>query len=103
MTQPDHAALNRDKLAAAKLWLISDPTETRTGAQTADLPYLAHALYALIPVASSDVETMSPDQYWRIYGNPRWLTQAPIEDVAAAMVHSLWHLLSDHALRAHEK
>ena len=42
--------LDLDKLAAAKLWLISESTGSSTAADTPrDQPYLAHALYALVP------------------------------------------------------
>ena len=67
-----------DRLAAAKLWLISDPrTPARRRGRTArGLPYLAHALYALTPVLTPEVARMTCDEYWRVYVNTDWL-EAP--------------------------
>lgn len=92
---PSHA----DRLAAAKLWLIST---TASGGSEAprDLPYLAHALYALVPVPSTAVITMSCDQYWRIYVNTGWLETASVPAIGAELAHLSWHLLHDHAARA---
>jgi len=81
-----------DKLAAAKLWLVSE--------QTKNLPYLSHALFALTPVASTDVDTMSVDERWRIYVNPSWLTSVDVPSLGAELAHAAWHLLHDHPNRA---
>ena len=93
-----------DRLAAAKLWLVSqgrEPHDQRHGhEQPRDLPYLAHALYALIPVPANDIVTMTCDEHWRIYLNLDWLATAPIRDIAAELAHLTWHLLHDHADRA---
>lgn len=86
--------MNRDRLAAAKLWLVSEPT--------ADLPYLAHALFALVPVASPEVPTMSVDERWRLYVNDDWLSVAEVPEVARELAHLVWHLLAEHADRAHD-
>jgi predicted metal-dependent peptidase len=94
------AATDLDRIAAAKLWLVS-----RTGLGVdapRDLPYLAHALYALIPVMSSSVPRIACDEYWRLYVNPSWLADASTRDVAAELVHVTWHLLHDHANRARD-
>ncbi len=81
-----------DKLSAAKLWLVSE--------QTKNLPYLSHALFALTPVASTDVETVTVDEHWRIYVNPSWLIDVDVPELGAALAHMVWHLLHDHADRA---
>ncbi|HQR28618.1 MAG TPA: hypothetical protein PLP61_16360, partial [Nocardioides sp.] len=86
--------MNLDRLAAAKLWLVSE--------QTADLPYLAHALYALVPVACGDVPTMTVDEQWRLYVNPDWLATAPVPVVGHELAHLAWHLLAEHADRARD-
>ncbi|MEQ7845765.1 vWA domain-containing protein [Nocardioides kribbensis] len=86
--------LDTDRLAAAKLWLISE--------ETADLPYLAHALYALVPVATTDVATISADELWRVYVNPAWLAATDIKGVGAEFLHAAWHLLQEHATRARD-
>ncbi len=95
------AASDADRLSAAKLWLIS-PSGERGDGSPRDLPYLAHALYALIPVPSDTVSTMTCDEYWRVYVNPTWLQTAPVPDIAAQLVHLTWHLLHDHAGRARD-
>lgn len=94
--------LTLDKLAAAKLWLISDTRASRSRGpgEPPGLAYLAHALYALVPVFSTDVETMSVDTSWRVYVNPGWLDEAAAPEVAAELAHVVWHLLLDHAGRA---
>lgn len=81
-----------DAVAAAKLWLVSE--------QTAGLPYLARGLYALVTVETDDVRTLSADEHWRLYVNPTWVVTAPVDRVARALAHQLWHLLLEHADRA---
>jgi predicted metal-dependent peptidase len=92
------------KLAAAKLWLVSPPPGSPGRGAAADrprdLPYLSHALYALVPVPSADVPVMTCDQWWRVYVNEAWLASATVPDVARELAHAVWHLLSDHATRA---
>jgi hypothetical protein len=94
------AVTDLDRLAAAKLWLVSragvGPDAPR------DLPYLAHALYALVPVLSTSVPRVSCDEYWRVYVNPSWLASASTRAVAAELTHVTWHLLHDHADRARD-
>lgn len=93
--------LDRDAatvLAAAKLWLVSTESPTTCG----DLPYLASALYALIPVPSGRVTTMTTDEHWRLYVNTRWVRSTDIEIVAARMAHLVWHVLADHGARARD-
>jgi predicted metal-dependent peptidase len=85
------ADLDLDRLAAAKLWL--------TSAQ-GDLPYLSTAVYALHAVSSDQVASMTADTDWRVYVNPRWLSEAAVPDVAAELAHVVWHLLTEHGARA---
>ncbi|HNI71031.1 MAG TPA: VWA-like domain-containing protein [Marmoricola sp.] len=92
--------MDLNKLAAAKLWLIS-PTPNKAGPDAPrDLPYLAQALYALIPVPSEEVSKMTCDEQWRIYLNPTWLAGASVPRVGAELAHMVWHLLGEHATRA---
>lgn len=98
-----------DKLAAAKLWLISEPPPSASpSARSASTPggpelaYLATALYALVPVVTTEVEQMSVDEHWRVYVDPGWLGEAPVREVAAQLAHHTWHLLLDHADRARD-
>lgn len=91
-----------DRLAAAKLWLISArPVGARDGGPRG-LAYLATALYALAPVPCHEVATTAVDEYWRIYLNPDWLATADVSQVGAELTHALWHLLHDHAARARD-
>jgi predicted metal-dependent peptidase len=86
-----------ERLAAAKLWLIS---ERSAPGGPAGMPYLAHALYALTPVLTPDVARMTCDEQWRVYVDPDWLDAAPVQEIAAELGHVTWHLLLDHAERA---
>ena len=51
------------------------------------LAYLAHALYALVPVLTEEVETMTVDEHWRVYVHPGWLTAS---DVRTMICRLLW-------------
>ncbi len=93
-------ALDLQKIAAAKLWLISPaPDPSRLDAPR-NVAYLAHALYALVPVASTEVDSMTCDEWWRIYVNPDWLISATVPEVGSQLAHLTWHLLSEHTERA---
>lgn len=96
-------SLDAQKLAAAKLWLISAPQGQATAESPRDLPYLAHALYALIAVETGDVERMSVDEWWRIYIDPAWLDAASVPEIGSELAHAVWHLLVDHAARARDQ
>lgn len=97
--------MDAQKLAAAKLWLISPAPPGRPTAASSprDLPYLAHALYALIAVASSNVQRMTVDEWWRVYVNPAWLDAAATAEVGRELAHVTWHLLADHTSRARDQ
>jgi predicted metal-dependent peptidase len=97
--------LDLDKLAAAKLWLISPvPAGASPGPDgPRDLPYLAHALYALIPIASGQVPRATCDERWRVSINPDWLDTATVPEVGRELAHLVWHLLGDHAARARDQ
>lgn len=97
--------MDHQKLAAAKLWLISAPPVSAGGRrdQPRDLPYLAHALYALIPVIDDEVERLTCDEWWRIYVNEEWFDSATVAEVGADLAHVTWHLLADHAERARDQ
>ena len=95
--------MDLDKLAAAKLWLVSESPPPVTASSPRDLPYLTQALYALIPVASGSVPRMTCDEHWRIYVNETWLSAASIPEIGTELAHMAWHLLSDHAGRARDQ
>jgi predicted metal-dependent peptidase len=96
-------ALDLDKLAAAKLWLISESSGPTGAEGPRNQAYLAHALYALIPVAAPEVPRLSCDERWRVYVNPGWLTETAVQDVGRELAHVTWHLLLDHADRARDQ
>ena len=81
-----------ERLAAAKLWLVSQAA--------GDLPYLSTAVYSLVTVATERVSRMSTDVYWRLYVNPMWVLATDVEMLAREIAHQVWHLLADHAGRA---
>lgn len=93
--------MDQTKLSAAKLWLTSSPVVAGTpGAEAPrDLPYLSHALYALVPVVSPEIPRMSVDERWRLYVNPTWLAETPVPEIGRELAHLVWHLLADHADR----
>ncbi|HML50656.1 MAG TPA: VWA-like domain-containing protein [Propionicimonas sp.] len=90
-----------EKVAAAKLWLISQPPSSmpRPDSPRA-LAYLATAVYALRTVPSSDIATIRADQYWRLYVNPLWVGAISVPELGRELAHIVWHLLMDHAGRA---
>ncbi len=87
-----------NRISAAKLWLVSTESPTTCG----DMPYLASALYALVPVATERVTAMTIDEHWRLYVNPSWAEATDISAIAARLAHLVWHLLADHADRARD-
>ncbi len=85
-----------DRLAAAKLWLVT--SEPGCG----DLPYLATAVYALVPVVSDSVSSLTVDIQWRLYVDEAWLLAADVPDIARELAHLTLHLLADHGSRAQD-
>lgn len=81
-----------DRLAAAKLWLVSQ--------SAGDLPYLSTAVYSLTTVVSDRVASVTTDPYWRLYVNPLWVVASEVQQLAHELGHQVWHLLADHAGRA---
>ncbi|MCW2777866.1 MAG: putative metal-dependent peptidase [Frankiales bacterium] len=62
-------------------------------------PYLAVALHSLVLRAAPGLGTFAVDRAWRMYADPAVLGQWSVEQVAAVLVHEVWHLLRDHAAR----
>lgn len=88
-----------ERLAAAKMWLTMQGADAGPSAPR-DLPYLATALYALKPVATTAVSGISADSRWRLYLNPVWIADTPVPEIGRELAHLVWHLLMDHAGRA---
>ena len=97
MTQPSTAArvalatnapFDRLKLAAARLRAAERQ------------PFLAVALYALVPVSAPGLGTFAVDERWRLFVDPVTLDEWPIDVVTVALLHEVGHVLRDHADRA---
>lgn len=87
MGTPRPEPLDHTRLAAARL-------------RAADLqPFLAVALYALIPIASYDNPTFAVDDKWRLYINPAKLREWSVPHVAGVLLHEVSHVVRDHAGR----
>ncbi|UBV13920.1 DUF2201 family putative metallopeptidase [Mycolicibacterium fortuitum] len=89
------------KLTAAKLWIISNGRAAGGIDSARGQSYLTIALFALRPFSSSRVARMTADTQWRLYVNPVWIADVSVSDVGRELAHLIWHLLSDHATRAH--
>lgn len=89
-----------ERVAAAKLWLISQAPGRPGVDSPRDLTYLATAVYALSTVPSTQVDTIRADEHWRLYVNPDWAAAATVPDLGRELAHIVWHLLMDHAGRA---
>lgn len=63
-------------------------------------PYLAHALFAVRPVAAEGLGTFAVDRAWRLYVDPATLAQWGPRTAGAVLVHEVCHLIRDHAGRA---
>jgi len=59
-------------------------------------PYLAAALWSLVPVARPGLGTMAVDQWWRLYFDPAVATEWSVEELAGVLYHEVLHLLRDH-------
>lgn len=64
------------------------------------MPYLAAALYALVPVETHGLETMAVDSMWRLYFDPVVFNCWSKEEVAGVLLHEVNHLLRKHADRS---
>ncbi len=63
-------------------------------------PYLATAVFALVPVASPGLGTFAVDRYWRVYVDVETARAWGVEHTAAVLVHEAHHVLRDHHRRA---
>ncbi len=63
-------------------------------------PYLAHALFRMVPVAAHGLGTFAVDRAWRLYIDPQALLDWPPDQAAGVLVHEAGHLIRDHAGRA---
>lgn len=67
------------------------------------MPYYAHALFALSPVAAPGLGTFAVDRHWRLYLDPAMLGTGEgwsIPQAGAVLLHEVGHVLRDHGARA---
>lgn len=63
-------------------------------------PYLAAALFAMVPVPSPDLGTFSVDRFWRVYVDMDQARRWGVAATAGVLVHEAHHLVRDHHGRA---
>ena len=63
-------------------------------------PYLAAAVFSLIPVDSPDLGTFAVDRYWRVYVDMDQARRWGVEAVAAVLLHEVHHVVRNHHDRA---
>ncbi len=67
------------------------------------MPYLASALFEVVPVRSPDLDTFAVDAGWRLYVGVPALQRWSVEEVAGVLLHEVGHLLRDHHARHAEQ
>ena len=70
---------------------------------TEQMPYFAHALFAVAPLACEGLGTFAVDRAWRLYMDPTRLLGAEQwsrTEAAGVLVHEVGHLIRDHGGRA---
>ena len=72
------------ELAAARLRVVIDR------------PYLASALWSLVPVERPGLGTMAVDKYWRLYYDPKAMERWGFRGTSTVLMHEVWHLLREH-------
>ncbi len=85
---PGLAAADSTRLAAARLRAVDMQ------------PFLAQALYAMVPVQATGRGTFAVDERWRLYVDPGPLHAWTVEECAGVLLHEVAHLVRDHAGRA---
>ena len=63
-------------------------------------PYLAAALWALVPVERTGLGTLAVDRWWRLYFDPAVCSAWTVEQLAGVLYHEVCHLLRAHHERA---
>lgn len=63
-------------------------------------PYLAAALFGLVPVAAPGLGTFAVDRWWRVYLDMDTAREWGVAGAAAVLVHEAHHLLRGHHDRA---
>ena len=61
-------------------------------------PELAHVIYSLHPIATGpELPTLAVDEFWRLYINFDWFTNASHSERTFGLAHECWHILLNHA------
>jgi len=84
----ESVALDHAKLAAARLWA------------SAQLPYLASAVFACEISADPGLGTISVDRGWRLHSDPAIVEVLEVDELGRLILHLCGHLIRDHATRA---
>ena len=66
-------------------------------------PYMASALYALIPVKTNALPTLAVDAWWRLYYNPKYVDGLSTAQCAGGLLHEVEHVLRKHHARGAPK
>jgi hypothetical protein len=88
MTSDHDAALDRAKMAAARVFA------------TSKYPYLASAIFACQIVPAPGSATIAVDREWRVTADPTSVSQLDTQDLGRLLAHLTAHLLRDHHSRA---
>jgi predicted metal-dependent peptidase len=62
-------------------------------------PYLAHALFSMMPMAAEGLGTFAVDRGWRLYLDPARLAAWGPTLAGGVLVHEVGHLVRAHAQR----
>ena len=63
-------------------------------------PYLATAVFSLIPVASPGLGTFAVDRFWRVYVDMACAHEWGVEATAGVLLHEAHHVVRNHHCRA---
>jgi predicted metal-dependent peptidase len=85
---PSPFELDRAKLAAARLWA------------SAQMPYLASALFACEIVPETGTGTVSIDQGWRLHADARAVDKLDVPELGRLVIHLCGHVVRSHGDRA---
>jgi len=80
--------------------MLPEPLQAARLQLAAQRPYLAAALWALVPVERPGLGTLAADRWWRLYFDPAVCSAWTVEQLAGALYHKVCHLLRAHPERA---
>lgn len=66
-------------------------------------PYIAHAVWALVPVEKPGLKTLAVDKFFRLYFDPVVEDLWTVDELTAVMYHEINHILRDHMFRGEHK